>query len=185
MKQFIMLLYFVGISHLACAADNICFDDNNAFSTQAPTGWVADTAKAKELGLCVVYFLKGKDFDSSPAIIYPRLVSSEKEGKAAIEKLLGEDTARLKEKSNTVKVIEQKSIKNKHGLNFEIRHFRNGPPPNEFEAVAYHAGKKAILISVLSTRSEKDFDTQRAKLNEFVGVIKPLSQNELEKYKAK
>ena len=167
------------------AADNICFDDNNAFSTQAPTGWVSDTTKAKELGLCVVYYLKGKDFDTSPAIIYPRLVNSEKEGKPAIEKLLSEDTARLKEKSNKVKVTDQKSIKNKNDLTFEIRHFRNGPPPNEFEAVAYHAAKKAILISVLSTRSEKNFDLHIAKLNEFVEKIKPLTQKELEKYRAK
>lgn len=180
-----MLLCSIGVSLSAGAADNICFVQNNAFSTQAPSGWVADTAKAKDLGLCVVYFLKGKDFDSSPAIIYPRLVASEKEGKAAIEKLLAEDTARLKEKSTSVKVLEQPAIKNKFNLIFEMSHFRNGPQPNEFEAVAYHAGKKAILLSVLSTRNEKDFDSHRAKLNEFVGMIKPLSQKELEKYKAK
>lgn len=185
MKQFLTLWCAVGFSVSASSADNICFDQNNAFSTQAPSGWVADTAKAKELGLCVVYFLKDKDFDSSPAIIYPRLVASEKEGKVAIEKLLAEDTARLKEKSTSVKVLEQSAIKNKSDLVFEIRHFRNGPQPNEFEAVAYYAGKKAILLSVLSTRNEKDFDSHRAKLNEFVDMIKPLSQKELEKYKTK
>lgn len=185
MKLSFMFLFLVMFLSAAKAADSICFDEHNAFSTQAPSGWVSDTAKAKELGICVVYFLKGKDFDSSPAVIYPRLVSSEKIGKAAIEKILDEDTSRLKAKSTTTKVIEQPIVKNKSNLEFEIRHFRYGPPPNEFEAVAYHAGNKAVLLSVLSARSEKDFNSQKSKLNEFVGAILPISRRELEKYKSK
>lgn len=169
----------------AQAADNICYDENNAFTTQAPEGWVADSVKAKELGLCIVYFVEGKDFDSSPAIIYPRLVSSEKSGQAAIQEIVDENTLRLKENSKIFKVVKQPGLKNKSNLKFEFRHFRNGPTPNEFEAVAYHAGKKAVILSVLSTRSEKDFEVHKPKLKEFVRTIKPMTQKELEKFKTK
>ncbi len=146
---------------------------------------MSDAAKAKELGLCILYYVEGNTFDSSPAIIYPRLVSSEKEGQSAIEKVISDDTVRLKEKSKSLKVLEQPAIKNNSNLDFSFRHFRNGPTPNEFEAVAYHSGKKAVLLAVLSTRDEKDFESHKNKLNEFVTTIKPMSQKELQKYKTK
>ncbi len=184
MKRLILFIQITVFTSILHAGDNICFDENNAFLTQAPVGWVADTAKAKELGLCAVYVVKGKDFDSSPAIIYPRLGGTANEGKAAVEEFILESTALLKD-SKTLKVLTKPAIKNKSGLKFEIRHFLNGPPPNDFEAIAYHAGKKAVLVLVLSTRSEKAFDSHRMKLAEFVKTIKPLSQKELEKYKNK
>lgn len=183
MKRILIFLQLIIFSFSAKAADSICFDGNNAFLTTAPKGWVSDTVKAKELGLCVVYYLKGKDFDSSPAIIYPRLVTSEKDGDDAIEDIVNADFNRLKKKSVSAKISERPSIKNKFNLAFKIHHFKNGPSPNEFEAVAYHAGKKAVLLLVLSTRDEKDFLLQESALIEFADQIKPLSQSELAKLK--
>ncbi len=183
LKNILIGLFSASLSLMAHAADNICYDEANAFSTQAPEGWVADSEKAKELGLCIVYYLKGKDFDSSPAVIYPNLVKSDKNGQAAVDKILAGDIATFKEKSETLEILKQSPIQSKSKLDFAVRHFRKGPPPNEFEAVAYHPGKKAVLIVVLSSRNEKDFDTQKVKLEEFLKAIKPVSRKDLAQYR--
>ena len=167
------------------ASDAICFDDKNSFATQAPSGWVADFDKAKELGLCVIYYVRGTTFDSSPAVIYPNLVTTKLNGKAAIDDNIALNTGRLKKRKPTVKIESKKAIKNKNGLGFEIRYFIEGPPPQEYEAVAYHAGKNAVLLSVFSTRSKKAFDSHKGKLNEFVEKIRRVSKDELKKHQKK
>lgn len=177
----IFLTFAVGRSF---ASDAICYDDNNSFATQAPVGWIADFNQAKQLGLCVVYYMKGYTFDSSPAIIYPRLMTTEDQGDKAISRIISEDTDRLKKKgASELKVTEQPKTKNNHGLEFQFRHYANGPAPNEFEAVSYYAGKKAVLLSVFSTRSKDAFEKHNSKLKEFVMGIKPVSKDELKKIK--
>jgi len=65
MKILVTLLLLMSIQLLA--DDSICFDKHQSFSSSAPKGWVADFQKGKALGTCVVYYLKGTTFDSSPA----------------------------------------------------------------------------------------------------------------------
>lgn len=188
----LLLIFLATLTFLATwfsanapASDAICFDGNNSFATQAPSGWVADFDKAKEFGLCVIYYVRGTTFDSSPAVIYPNLVTTKLNGKAAVDDNIALNTGRLKKRKPTVKVESKKPIKNKHGLSFEIRYFIEGPPPQEFEAVAYHAGKNAVLLSVFSTRSKKAFDSHKGKLNEFVEKIRQVSKDELKKHQKK
>lgn len=173
------------ISLTAVADHSICFDDQNAFVSSAPKGWVADYKKGKELGLCVLYYLKGSTFDSSPAVLYPNLVQSNNSS-AKIKEIVEINSQRLREKKSDITIQSKPSQKNKHGLLFENRHFLEGPSPQEYEAVAYHAAKgNSVLMAVLSTRSKNDFEKHKSSLTEFVETVRPISRNELDKFKKK
>ena len=183
--KLIVLMFATLFSAQAMASDSICFDDNNAFGTQAPKGWVADFNKAKQLGLCVIYYVEGYDFNSSPAVIYPNLLSSEEQGENAIKEMIAYNTKRLRARgAPKLKVVEKSKITNPHGLEFHFRYFSNGPAPQEFEALAYHAGNKVVLLSVFSARSLKAFEAHKKKLEEFAMDIRPVSREEVKKYKS-
>lgn len=168
------LLFCLLLSLSGQANESICFDKNQSFASFAPKGWVADFEKAKVLGACVVYYLKGETFDSSPAIIYPVLAGMKRSGAQAVVDNIAHNTRLLKSRKPTLKVIKKKSVTNSSGLKFEIRHFSNGPAPQEFEAVGYHGVKNAVLLAVYSTRSQDNFNKHLKAHKEFLMAIKPM-----------
>jgi hypothetical protein len=179
MKHFAFIVAY-WLAGTAFAADTICFDKGNAFATSAPKGWVSNKEQAAQLGLCVVYHVKGANFDSSPAVIYPRLVATRDEGDEAIKQIIAQNTTILRRVSKSLEVSKLPAQTNASGLIFQIRHFFDGPPPNEFEAVAYHAGRQAVLLAVFSSRTRHGFESQLPKFHEFLMSIRPVSRTELE-----
>ena len=159
------------------AAGSICYDDNNAFATVAPDGWVADYDTANRLGLCVMYILEGTDFDTSPAVIYPRLVATEDPDETAVSNMILQSEKMLRDRGgDKLSIIALPTETNGHGVEFQVRYFRDGPAPNEYEMVAYHGAKNAVFLVVYSTRSESVFEAHKAKLKEVLGQVVPMSR---------
>lgn len=152
----------------------ICFDKHQSFAIEAPNGWVADYKKGEGLGACVVYYLKGETFDSSPAIIYPVLAGMKESGTNAIKANIALNTKKLKSRKSSLKVTQKKSITNSSGLRFDVHYFSEGPAPQEYEAVGYHGVKKAVLLAVYSARNKANFKKHLEAHREFLMSIKPM-----------
>ena len=172
--NYVLSIFLIAFSLNVFSDDSICFDKYQSFASSAPEGWVADFKKGKALGTCVVYYLKGKTFDDSPAVIYPNLAGMNESGVEAVKANIDLNTKRLKLRKSSTKVAKKKSIKNPYGLKFDVRYYSNGPAPQEFEAVGYYGAKKAVLLAVYSARSKANFEKYLKAHNDFLMTIKPM-----------
>ncbi len=134
------------------AIDTVLVQGKASVGTKAPPDWIP-VRNPKNLGLCVAYVLKGHNFDDSPSVIYPRLVSGR-----TIEQLVQASADHLKRSSPSFRLEKKKDFRSKKDVSFAVRYFLNGPAPNRFEAVGYLAYKGQLLIVVYSNLSRKDFD---------------------------
>ena len=135
----------------------ICYQEDAAFLMVPPEGWVGDPAAANQLGLCGVFYPVDYDFNTAPAVMYPRLMKAfpgdsledraQKQAEFTLRKFRalpgGQGLILRKEKAYTAG----------GGLTFALRRFDNGPPPNVAEAAAYAIHNDAIFIVVLSAKS--------------------------------
>lgn len=172
---------FVALAALlpaALHAQEICYSGNSSFAMSAPEGWRADEEGARRLGICVVYVLKESTFDDSPAVIYPNLVPvpPDSAGNIDLPAFVERDLERFRERASTLKVTDGGSRETGAGLRFVSRRLLEGPRPNEFEEIAYHATEDAVLIAVLSTRTLAALDANRPALLAFLEGIRPLSR---------
>lgn len=152
MKKFLWPFIFTLTSIRLWAIDTICYDAHNAFSFSAPEFFFADTKSADQLGLCVIYIPKKTTFDNAPVILYPRVVTTPLSLASFIEK----DKKDFLKKAVTAFIEKQHPYLSKSKLQFEVRFFHNGPPPNEYELVYYLKAKKAVLLLGLSARKKSD-----------------------------
>lgn len=135
----------------------ICYQEGAAFLMIPPDGWVGDPAAAGQLGLCGVFYPAGYDFNSAPAVMYPRLAkafpgdSLEDRAQKQAEFTLRE--FRILPGGQDLTLRKGKAYTTTGGLTFALRRFDNGPPPNVSEAAAYTIHNDAILIVVLSAKS--------------------------------
>lgn len=155
--------------------DAVSIQSHVSIGTKAPEGWTLDNVTAAQFGVCAFYYLKGKDFHSAPAIIYPRIVTG-KEGEKGINALVSEAVENYKSAKN-FQLKHEKPFKNKNGLSFTVKHFMHGPPPNQYEAVGYLSFNKAIVLLVYSAQTESDFKKHLSKFNEALNNISPYSSN--------
>ena len=168
-----VLLLFTVASHAQNsgikAIDTVLVQGKASIGTKAPLGWTP-VRNPMNLGICVAYVLKGHGFDDSPSVIYPRLVSGR-----TIEDLVRESADHLKRSSPIFRLEKKKDYRSKQGVSFAVRHFLNGPAPNRFEAVGYHAYKGQLLIIVFSNIERKDFDKNIAAFYAALDRVTPYS----------
>ena len=135
----------------------ICYQEGAAFLLPPPDGWVGDPAVAGRLGLCGVFYPEGYDFNSAPAVMYPRLVKAlpgdSLEDRAQKQAALTLREFRSLPGGQNLTLRKEKAYTAASGLAFALRRFDNGPPPNVAEAAAYAIHNDAIFIVVLSARS--------------------------------
>ncbi len=157
--------------------DTVLIQDNITLGTHAPIGWWLDKKASESMGVCAMYILESKNFDNSPAIIYPRIASSDYIGEKGVDKQIEESTKMLKTASKTLMNISENDFKNKADLKFKIRKFMNGPRPNSFEKIAYLVFKNRVFLAVYSAQNEEDFNKHEKKFTEFLDNISPYSTN--------
>lgn len=168
MKTIFLFVFFI-ISSQLMASDTICYDEKNAFVFESGKQWQLDAKAADKMGLCAIYTLKDYSFDDSPAIIYPRLITTNESLKDMIDK----DKLDYQKKSITAFILKHKKFKSKKNkLDFEVLSFNNGASPNEYEYVFYHKAKNAILLIVLSVRNQQDLKKYLNDLEKFAAKVK-------------
>jgi hypothetical protein len=151
--------------------DTVLIEGKASIGTKAPSGWVP-RYDPNQLGLCVIYALKGRTFNDSPVIIYPRIVHGKN-----IEDVIRVAVDHFTKTSDTFRLEKKKDYRSKRGLTFVVRHYLNGPGSNAFEAVGYLAHKGRIFILVFSSRTRTDFERHIASFFSALDHVTPYSSN--------
>ncbi|MGE5047471.1 MAG: hypothetical protein ACM3PC_02800 [Deltaproteobacteria bacterium] len=133
----------------ARAQSVVCHEARNVFLIDAPRGWTADYEKGHELGVCAMFYPRGFTFDEAPVVVYPKLVETDE----ALGAFMASDLKTFSSQTANSKLLKLPPVAGPGGVRFELRRLRDGPSPTEQEIIAYHAGKGAILIAVLSARA--------------------------------
>lgn len=150
----ILLMILAGFSKPAQA--HVCFDTLNAINTLPPKGWELSREGMKQTGLCAVYVQGGTTFDTSPVVMYPRLVPlGEKE---TFKGFIDADLARFREKKNDVKVAQLAEIRSRLGPKYQVYRLFDGPSPGEFEYIGYLPVRGAVYLFVASGRKRVDVE---------------------------
>lgn len=155
--------------------DAVLIEGTVSIGTHAPEGWFLDQTVANQMGVCAFYLLNNFNLQSSPAIIYPRISAMNVKGNSGIETLIQDVAKPYSKKSSKFKLEEQSSYKSAKNFEFKIRHFLNGPPPNEFEAAAYMPYKDRIFFAVFSARNKKSFYENKKSFFNFLENVSPYS----------
>ena len=138
----------------------ICYRGSDGFVVAPPEGWVNLPEAAAASGVCVMYAPAGFNFDNAPAVIYPRLAALPDPAadpdpvQAMVESML--EYFAGQPDGQRVEVVVGPALESEHGLRFASRYFNNGPDPNNYELVAYHAAESSMLLLVLSANTEKN-----------------------------
>lgn len=151
--------------------DTVLIEGKASIGTKAPSGWIP-RYDPNQLGLCVIYALKGRTFSDSPVIIYPRIVHGKN-----IEDVIRVAVDHFTKTSESFRLEKKKDYRSKKGLTFAVRHYLNGPGSNAFEAVGYLAHKGRIFILVFSSRTRADFDKHIASFFSALDHVIPYSSN--------
>lgn len=162
----ICLLFGLGQSPLLAAevwtADHaaVCYYASEGFVVSPPPGWGNLPDTAASMRLCGVYTPDGADFHGAPAIIYPRVVGVEPGEPDPAGAMSARSLEMLRERPDGGATALRKSapVVTQAGLKFELYFIDNGPRPNNFELLACHAGKEAMLILVLSATGREERD---------------------------
>lgn len=171
------LIFFLSTTLLADT--NICFNKKTAFSVTGIDGWTEDYVNAKKLGLCVLYVVKGYNFDNSPAIFYPNLADAEKniKNEKNIESFIKDDLKHFQSKNT--KITKSENLNTKNSMKFFIRNIVDGPPPNEFESIAYAPADESVFMGVISARNSESLKKYNNEFLKILENIKPLKKSDL------
>lgn len=165
------------------ANDSICFDALNNFFVRTPKGWVLDTDATVRLGYCAVFRKEEFKFHTSPAGIYVRILPFKKKnekGELDVLKFIEEDLEPFQMRTNDrAQVRDEKEPVKPKGLNFLKRVLTGGPPPNEFERLAYLGANEAVLMVVLTARKEEDLEGFRKDFEEVLSELIPRTRLEM------
>lgn len=130
----------------------ICYYASEGYVVAPPPGWgnLPDTAAG--MRLCGVYTPDRADFHNTPAVIYPRVVGVEPGEADPAGAMSARSLAMLQARPGGENTALRKGapVTSKAGLKFDLYFIDNGPHPNNYELLACHAGKEAMLILVLS-----------------------------------
>lgn len=151
-----------------------CYDSNNTVGVEAPKGWIADFDTAKKIGVCAFFYPEEFKFKNAPIVFYPNISDSGLKianGKIDIEAFIKSDLESFKTKSLKLKIETLTPFTSDSGLKFIIKKIVNGPPPNEFEAIAYLPMNKAVFLGVFSSRSEKDFKKYESSIIKILNLV--------------
>lgn len=138
----------------------ILYHRSKGFLINPPQGFVNDKGAAERLGVPLLYVPEGKNFETARVFIYPKTGTISGEGEDAVSFLVAFTCSKLATRpgGQNLTVKEGRNIPTRTGGKFFVRHFNQGPPPNEWETVAYLSKGGTVLMLVLSARDAEERD---------------------------
>lgn len=139
-------------------AGGILYHGSKGFLINPPQGFVNDKEAAERLGVHLLYVPAGQNFETARLVIYPKTGTIRDEGENAVRSLVALAFSSLAARpgGQNLTVKEGRNIPTRTGDNFFVRHFNQGPPPNEWEMVAYLPKDGTVLMLVLSARDARE-----------------------------
>lgn len=143
----------------------IVYGKDHAFSITAPKGWVLDNQSGVNQGLHAVFYPKEGSWDKLVSVMYVNTTHKDVEGNETIEKLISHDVSQFKKNSPSIEIEDSPSIVTFDNKEVIIKKFFDD---KNYEAVGYLDEKKIIVILVLTSRDEQDFEESLSAFEELV-----------------
>ncbi len=144
----------------------------SAFSLDAPSGWVEDNSVALDNRLNAVYYPENSSWNESSTVIYSNIEDLNEE--KTMKDIITWDIANYKIGAGDLKVTTQPTINIKKGMKATVKYI-TGTSYESFEAVAYVQIEDHVVIVVLSSKSQEDFDKS---ISAFEDLVASLNYNE-------
>jgi hypothetical protein len=155
----------LAIAGAAEAQTGIVYGDSHAFFVTAPDGWVLDNRSGLANGVHAGFYPQGSSWRDSPAVMYANGVG--RSSGETLDSFIADDIQTFRGRSPQIQVKEGPPIKTKDGRVALMRYF-SGDQSGNYEAVAYIAEKKAIIVLALSARSQDAYQRSLQSFDELV-----------------
>ncbi len=149
------------------SGSGIVYGEQHAFLISAPPGWILDNESAADQGIHAVFYPKGSSWDKAPAVMYANSVKKHK-GAATVQEFINSDFARFKKSNPKIAISEGRPLKTEDGKIAQVRVFK-GDQWGNWEAAAYIDEPVAVVILVLSARSQEAFQKSLPAFEKLVG----------------
>ena len=133
------------------AQTGIVYGDSHAFFVTAPPGWVLDNRSGLADRVHAAFYPQGSSWTDSPAVMYANGVA--RSSGETLDSFIADDVKTFRDRSPQIQVKEGSRIKTKDGRMALVRYF-SGERSGNYEAVAYIAEKRAVVVLALSARSQ-------------------------------
>jgi hypothetical protein len=135
--------------------NGLLYGDNHAFFVTAPPGWVLDNRSGVPAGLHAVFYPRGSSWKDSAAVMYAHVTN--REPRDSLNSFITGDIRVVRDRTPKVQVRDESPIVTKHGPVASVRYF-SGDTPRNYEAVAYIAEKRVIVVIALTARTQDAFE---------------------------
>lgn len=151
----------------------IIYGKGYSFALTAPKGWVLDTTSGRQQGLQAVIYPKGSSWKTSGAVMYANVYQKTDSTKETLQAIIANDVADFKKDSPNLKVVDADAIPTRADARSKdkkatVKYFTADRYGNS-EAVAYIDEGNLVVMLVLNTRSQRDFEASLPAFKEFVG----------------
>jgi surface antigen len=139
----------------------VIFGPGHAFSLDAPDQWVLDNESGSAQGLQAVFYPVGKSWTNAPVVIYANVILKKNPRTENARTVAARDIADFRKKSPTLKVTDAAPLPTGdqvagHPKRAIVKYF-SGDDFGNSEAVAYIDESKVVVMLVLSSRKETNF----------------------------
>jgi hypothetical protein len=154
----------------------IMYGKDHMFAIKLPQGWVVNPEIGKRLGLHAVMYPEGSSWRDSVVTMYSSFVHKGKDNNT-LEAIIEEDVSGYRKESANLKIEDVAPFPIGGGKErVVVKHF-SGDNGGNFDAVAYIEENKVVVMLVLNSRTEKDFQSALAAFRQLVGSYRFISEN--------
>ena len=142
----------------------ILFGKDIMFAVKAPEGWLLDEGGGARPRVTAIFNPKGSSsWEESVVFMYVNAVC--RCGAKSLEEFIEGDVKKFREHSPDLKVSDGPAMKLEGGQEVPVKHFSTG---DRVESVVYVEEGETVLIFVLTSRTQKDFDASMGAFNQFI-----------------
>ncbi len=148
---------------------------NFSFVLKEPAGWILDVETAKPRDLQAVLYAQGSSWKNAVSVMYARVIYKNEIQNTA-ERVIANDVAEFLKLSKDSKVSDSPALTTRDKKTAIVKAFYDGANKN-YESVAFIDETKVVVILVLSSRDNGEYEKSLPAFKDLVGsyaVLPPL-----------
>lgn len=148
------------------------FGKDIIFVVKAPEGWVLDDEGGAKQGVTAIFNPKGSSsWKESAVFMYVNAVC--RCGAKSLGEFIEGDVKKFREHSPELKVSDGPAMKLEGGQEVPVKLFNIG---SRVESVVYVEAGETVLIFVLTSRTQKDYDASMSAFSQFISSYRFVGQ---------
>jgi len=148
---------------------------NESYILYAPRDWILDGKSGLNQNFCIVGYPEGADWENSTAVFYTNRLSKISSALKSLPEIIRADVAQFKKDYPRIQVNDEPALRTKDGRLASVRHFLLAAPPL-FEAVAYIDHPEYVLVLVLTSKTQDDFEASLDVFHELVSSYRSFNR---------